>query len=306
MSTYLFQRLLQVILIAFLSSIVVFAILQLAPGDPVSALAAPGMREKDREALAQKYGLDQPVPIQYLRWLGLVVQGDLGRSLLTNHPANELIAERFANTIKVAFLALFLNILFGVLTGIIAAIRRGSVFDVGSMALVVTSFAIPPFWLGIMLILVFSVWLKWLPAGGTGSFKHLILPSLALGISTAALTARITRSAMLEVLSADYIRTARSKGLHERRVVLTHALRNALIPVLTIIGQITGAMLAGAVITETVFAYPGIGYTLVKSLSERDFPIIQAALLVTSLTYLLINLLLDIAYFCVDPRIRFS
>ncbi|MCC7161975.1 MAG: ABC transporter permease [Anaerolineae bacterium] len=306
MSNYILKRISQIFLMAFFATIVIFALIHLAPGDPVAALSSPGMSEEDRLGIARKYGLDQPLYVQYVRWLGTTLQGDLGRSLLTNQPINELISTRFGNTLQLVALAMVLNIVVGIVTGVIAATRRGSIFDLSSMTLAILSFSIPPFFLGIILILVFAVGLKWLPAGGAGSFHHLILPAIALGLATAALTARMTRSAMLEVLGSDYIRSARAKGLSESRVLFRHGLKNAMIPVLTIIGQTTGALLAGAVITETVFAYPGMGFTLVKSLSERDYPVIQAALLVTSFLYLTINLLIDIAYLYADPRIRYG
>lgn len=306
MSNYILNRVSQIFLMAFFASIVVFSLIHLAPGDPITALTAPGMSQEDRLGIARKYGLDQPLYVQYARWLGSTVQGDLGRSLLTNQPINELIALRFGNTLQLVALAMVLNMVVGIVTGVFAATRRGSIFDMSSMTLAILSFSIPPFFLGVILMLVFAVGLKWLPAGGAGSFRHLILPAISLGLATAALTARMTRSAMLEVLGSDYIRSARAKGLSESRVLFRHGIKNAMLPVLTIIGQTIGALLAGAVITETVFAYPGMGFTLVKSLSERDYPVIQAALLVTSFLYLTINLLIDIAYVYADPRIRYG
>lgn len=306
MQKYLTQRMLQVLLTAFLSSILIFSIIRLAPGNPISFLYAPGMTQKDKQAIAHKYGLDQPIYVQYMRWMSTTLQGDLGRSMINGRPVNELLIDRLINTLMLAGLALTMNVIIGISTGVIAAQRHGSLLDVGTMTIAILSYSIPPFWLGLILLLIFSVWLKWFPIGGVGSFKHIVLPAVSLGASTAALTARMTRAAMLEILNSDYIRTARAKGLRESRVLIVHALKNALIPIITIIGQMTGMMVAGAVVTETIFAYPGIGYTLVKSITQRDYPIIQATLLVSTFGYLLINLMVDIAYSFVDPRIRYG
>lgn len=270
------------------------------------SLHMPGMTQEDVAKLYQKYGLDQPLPVQYIIWLGEVLQGDLGKSILTNKPVNELILRRFTNTLQLTFMSMSIAILLGVFGGVVAATHRGSFVDFSAMIAAVIGFSIPPFWFGLLLILLFSVILKWLPSGGVGTFKHLILPAIALGTASASVIARMTRSAMLEVLSMNYITSARAKGLSERSVIYVHALKNAMIPVVTIIGQMTGLIIAGAVVTETVFSFPGIGFTLVKSLGERDYPVIQAALLLTSVTFIFMNFIIDIIYVLVDPRIRYE
>jgi peptide/nickel transport system permease protein/oligopeptide transport system permease protein len=306
LAKYLFQRLLQTIFVVLISTVVVFSLLHFAPGDPIMSLHMPGMTQEDVAKLYQKYGLDQPLPVQYIIWLGEVLQGDLGKSILTNKPVNELILRRFTNTLQLTFMSMSIAILLGVFGGVVAATHRGSFVDFSAMIAAVIGFSIPPFWFGLLLILLFSVILKWLPSGGVGTFKHLILPAIALGTASASVIARMTRSAMLEVLSMNYITSARAKGLSERSVIYVHALKNAMIPVVTIIGQMTGLIIAGAVVTETVFSFPGIGFTLVKSLGERDYPVIQAALLLTSVTFIFMNFIIDIIYVLVDPRIRYE
>jgi peptide/nickel transport system permease protein len=302
--SFIVQRLIFTIITALLTTFFIFSLLHLVPGSPVTALAPPGLRAEQREALVHKYGLDQPILVQYVRWLGNALRGDLGRSLVNNEPVGELLSTRFSNSIKLALLAVTISGLIGILTGIIAAIRRGSLFDILTMTVAIVSFSVPSFWLGVLLMLVFSVHLQLLPTGGVGSLRHLVLPSLSLGAGMAALIARMTRASMLEVLNAQYVMTARSKGLPEMVVTLRHALKNALIPVITSVGQTLGLVLSGAVVTETVFNYPGLGFTLVKSLSQRDYPTIQGALLIASVSYLIVNVVVDLLYVYVDPRIR--
>ena len=306
MGRYAVRRLMEMLLMAFFTTIVVFGLLHLAPGDPISSLASPSMDRASIEKLRAQYGLDQPLPVQYLRWLTLLSRGDLGRSITSNEPINDMIMERFINTIKLTLSASVLAIVVGLVTGVAAAATRGSVIDFVTMSIAVIAFSTPAFWLGLILILIFSVWLGWLPAYGTESWKHLVLPTLSLGMAMAALLARITRSSMLEILRSDYIRTARAKGMPESAVLFIHALKNALIPILTTIGNMMGALLAGAVVTETIFSYSGLGFTLVRSLFLRDYPVIQASLLITSLSYLFMNFLVDISYSLVDPRIRYD
>lgn len=306
MGKYLLHRIPQMFLVLLFASISVFSLLQFAPGDPILALRNPLMTKVEVDQLYVRYGLDQPLYIQYFLWIGMVLQGDFGDSIRTNQPVSVLIFRRFTNTLALAGLSMTIAACLGIFAGVISATRRGSVLDLSSMTIAILGFSIPPFWLGILLIILFSVMLKWLPAGGVGSFANLILPSISLGTSAAAIIARMTRSAMLDVLNMNYIIMARAKGLSENRIVFIHGFKNAVIPVLTILGQMAGAIMAGAVVTETVFNYPGIGLTLVKSLAERDYPIIQAALLVTSGCYILISLIIDIAYTIVDPRIRYD
>lgn len=306
MAGYFSQRLVQSLITALMTSVFIFALLHLAPGDPIAALTTPGMNAEDRDLLARQYGFDQPVATQYVRWLGNTLQGDLGKSIRTREPVTELLGKRFWNTFQVAVLAAIINLIFGVGIGVLAAVRHRTLADKGCMFVATLGLAVPAFWSAVLLALVFSAWLRWLPANGAGTWRHLVLPSLALGIATASLTARMTRSAMLDVLGAAYITAARGRGLSPRSVTLHHALRNALIPVLTAAGQVLGMLIAGAVVTETVFNYPGMGYTLVRAITERDYPVIQGVLLIVSFSYLAINLLIDTLYVAVDPRIRLT
>jgi ABC-type dipeptide/oligopeptide/nickel transport system permease component len=301
---YIVSRSLQAIPVVVATSIVVFLILHLAPGDPVRMLASPTATEQDLANLRSRLGLDQPLPIQYGRWMASVLQGDMGESLRSGAPVLEILPERYWNTIRLTLASMMIAAIVGLLAGLTAAARSGSFIDVLTTAVAVAGLSIPPFWLGLILILVFSVQLGWLPAGGGDSWHHLILPAISLGTATAALIARMVRSSLLEVIRTDYVRTGRAKGLREDALILGHALPNALIPTITVFGLQFGTLLAGAVITEVVFSWPGIGSLLVTSILNRDFPVVQATLLVVSLTFLVVNLLTDLLYFWVDPRIR--
>jgi ABC-type dipeptide/oligopeptide/nickel transport system permease component len=301
---YVVARLLQAVPVVVATSIVVFLVLHLAPGDPVRMLASPTATETDLANIRSRLGLDQPLPVQYARWVGALAQGDLGKSLRSGAPVLEILPERYLNTIRLTMASMAIAVVIGFLAGLVAAARPGSAVDVLTTAVAVAGLSIPPFWLGLILILVFSVQLGWLPAGGGDSWRHLILPAISLGAATAALIARMVRSSLLEVIRTDYLRTGRAKGLREGTLLLGHALPNALIPTVTVLGLQFGTLLAGAVITEVVFAWPGIGSLLVTSILNRDFPVVQATLLVVSLTFLLVNLLTDLLYFRIDPRIR--
>ena len=304
MGRYIAGRSLQAIPVVVATSIVVFLILHLAPGDPVRMLASPTATEQDLANIRNRLGLDQPLPIQYGRWIASVLQGDMGESLRSGAPVLEILPERYWNTIRLTLASMMIAAIVGLLAGLAAAARPGSFIDVLTTTVAVAGLSIPPFWLGLILILVFSVQLGWLPAGGGDSWHHLILPAISLGTATAALIARMVRSSLLEVIRTDYVRTGRAKGLREDALILGHALPNALIPTITVFGLQFGTLLAGAVITEVVFSWPGIGSLLVTSILNRDFPIVQATLLVVSLTFLVVNLLTDLLYFWVDPRIR--
>ncbi|MCC2628603.1 MAG: binding-protein-dependent transport system inner rane component [Thermomicrobiales bacterium] len=304
MGRYIAGRSLQAIPVVVATSIVVFLILHLAPGDPVRMLASPTATEQDLANLRSRLGLDQPLPIQYGRWMASVLQGDMGESLRSGAPVLEILPERYWNTIRLTLASMMIAAIVGLLAGLAAAARPGSFIDVLTTTVAVAGLSIPPFWLGLILILVFSVQLGWLPAGGGDSWHHLILPAISLGTATAALIARMVRSSLLEVIRTDYVRTGRAKGLREDALILGHALPNALIPTITVFGLQFGTLLAGAVITEVVFSWPGIGSLLVTSILNRDFPVVQATLLVVSLTFLVVNLLTDLLYFWVDPRIR--
>jgi ABC-type dipeptide/oligopeptide/nickel transport system permease component len=290
--------------VALLVSITVFLLLHLAPGDPARMLASPTAKQEDIERIRERIGLNDPLPVQYLRWLGNALTGDLGESIRSGAPVTEVLPERLWNTVRLTLASMTFAILFGMLGGILAALRPGSLPDVATMCIAVAGLSVPPFWLGLMLILFFSVRLDWLPAGGGDSWQHLVLPALSLGLASAALIARMVRSSLLEVLRADYVRTARARGLRDRAIVTRHALPNALIPTITVIGLQFGTLMAGAVITEVVFSWPGMGSLLVTAINNRDFPVVQASLLVISISFLLVNLITDLLYAVVDPRLR--
>lgn len=288
-------------------SILVFASLYLLPGDPVQALAGDVPLERERvEALREQLGLNDPPWEQYARFATNALQGDLGTSLSTRRPVLDEILTHLPATLQLTATAVVFAVVFGVTLGTIAAIRAHTWVDTVTMLLALGGVSIPIFWLGLMLLLVFSVWLGWVPSTGTEGLHRLVLPAFALGYGAAAIIARLTRSAMLEALSLDYITTARSKGLDERIVVIRHALRNALIPVITIVGLQIGALLSGAVIVETVFSRQGIGRMLVEGILGKDLPLVQGAILFVATMYVLINIVTDVLYAFVDPRIRYG
>ena len=251
-------------------------------------------------------GLDRPLPIQYLSWLGNVLRGDLGRSARTHRPVTQELRLTIPATVELTLSATVIAVLIGVAAGTTAAVRRNSIFDYSSMVVALLGVCTPSFWLGLMLMLLFAVKLDLFPTTGRGGLENLVLPAVTLGAGAAAIIARVTRSSMLEVLGMDYIRTAHSKGLSTRAVVLHHAVKNALIPVITVIGLEFGYLLAGAVVTETVFAYPGVGWLLVEAIGFRDYPVIQGALLLLALQFALVNLVVDVLYAFSDPRITYG
>jgi ABC-type dipeptide/oligopeptide/nickel transport system permease component len=282
----------------------VFLLIHLVPGDPVEAMLGESARPADREALRAALGLDRPLLEQYLSWLGGLAVLDLGESFTWQRPVAELLAERIPATLELAVAALALALLIAVPLGVLAARGRGGPVDAGAMGFSLLGVALPNFWLGPLLILVFSLWLGWTPVSGREGAGSLILPAITLGTGLAAILARMVRSSVLEVLSEDYVRTARAKGLGEGRVLWGHALRNAWLPVLTLIGLQLGGLLGGAVITETVFAWPGVGSLLVEAIQARDYPVVQACVLLISLAYVLVNALTELVYAWADPRVR--
>jgi ABC-type dipeptide/oligopeptide/nickel transport system permease component len=285
-------------------SLLVFAIVRLIPGDPARLLAGDFATEQVVSELRQKWRLDDPLPVQYAVYVGGVVRGDFGRSITTSTPILPELTERFARTLELAVAAIVVAMLVGGAAGIVSAVRRSSLTDYAATALALTGISTPIFWSGLLLILLFSVRLEWLPAGGTGSLRHLVLPAVSLGLFGAGVLARQTRSGMLEVLGQDFVRTARAKGLPERVVVVKHALKNALIPVVTVLGDQFGRLLGGAILTETVFAWPGMGRYLIESISQRDYPAVQGAILVFAAAVVVINLAVDLSYGLLDPRVR--
>jgi ABC-type dipeptide/oligopeptide/nickel transport system permease component len=286
-------------------TVLTFLMLHLVPGDPVAAMfiGQGGARAEQMDQIREQLGLNDPLPVQYWHYLTDVLQGDLGRSIRTNEPVVEMIARNFPPTMKLTIASMSLAIVLGVTLGIIAAIKRGSLIDNAVMLVALAGVSIPGFWLGLLLITVFSVRLGWLPIIGGGGWKGLILAATALGFAAAAIIARMVRSSLLEVLGEQYIVTARAKGLVERRVIVRHAVRNAAIPVLTVVGLQFGGLLAGSVIIEQVFARQGIGRMLVSALQSRDFPVAQGGVLFVAAVYVLVNLVIDLLYGAIDPRI---
>ena len=312
MLAYTLRRLVLAVPVMLLVATAVFLMLRLTPGDPAGIILGPDATEERRMELRRELGLEDPLLVQYVRWLGKVARGDLGQSLFLNKPVTAAILERAQPTLLLTILALLVSLLIGLPAGVIAAQRRGSWVDLGTMAVAMGGIAMPTFWLGLNLIFLFAVTLRWLPvagyeplsAGPWRSLRHLILPAVTLGVAQGALLARMTSSMMLETLSQDYVRTARAKGLVERSVIFRHALRNAFIPLMTVIGLSFAALLGGAVVTEQIFTLPGVGRLLIQAIGRRDFPLVQGTVLVIAALYVLINLVVDLLYAVVDPRIR--
>jgi ABC-type dipeptide/oligopeptide/nickel transport system permease component len=303
MKTYLLSRAWQSLLVLFGVSVVVFLILHLT-GDPAALLLPPDATAEDLAKFRTAMGFDDPVAVQYLRFLRGAVRGDFGESLRHGEPALDLVLERLPATFQLAGAGLLIALCLAVPAGILSAVRRNTVVDYVSTVLALLGQAMPTFWLGIMLILVFSVRLNWLPSSGRGTLEHLVLPAITLGLFTTARITRLTRSGMLEVLGQDYIRTARAKGVSEPPLVWKHALKNASIPIVTIVGIELGTLLGGSVITETIFAWPGVGRLSVQAIFNRDYPVVQAAVFMLATTFVLVNFLVDLVYTYLDPRIR--
>jgi peptide/nickel transport system permease protein len=282
----------------------VFLLIHLVPGDPVEAMLGENAQVADREALRQALGLDRPLGEQYLAYIQRLARLDLGLSFQDRRPVAAILGERLPATLELTIAALALALTLALPLGVLAARHRGSPLDTGAMGLSLVGISIPNFWLGPLLILVFSLWLGWTPVSGREGPASLILPALTLGTGMAAILARMVRGSILEVLGEDYVRTARAKGLSEGRVLWGHALRNAWLPILTLIGLQLGGLLGGAVITETVFAWPGVGSLLVEAIQSRDYPVVQACVLLVSLSYVFVNTLTDLVYSWVDPRIH--
>jgi peptide/nickel transport system permease protein len=304
MLTFIFQRLLGALLVILGVVSIVFLLIHLIPGDPVEIMLGESASTADREALRVALGLDLPVWLQFKNYLIGLTQLDLGTSIHFRRPVSALLLERLPATGLLALVTLLITLTLALPLGIIAAVRRNTWWDTGAMSFSMLGVSIPNFWLGPILILVFSLWLGWLPVSGRSGLASVILPSLTLATGLMAVLSRMVRSSMLEVLGEDYMRTARAKGLPPNRVILHHGLRNALLPVITMLGLQLGALLAGAVITETVFSWPGIGLLTIESIQSRDYPVVQACVLLISVTYVLVNLLTDLAYAWVDPRVR--
>jgi peptide/nickel transport system permease protein len=305
MTTYLTRRLLQSLIVLLGVSFVVFFILHLT-GDPALVLLPPDASPEDVRRFREVMGFNDPFFVQYGRFLGGALRGDFGQSIRHGESAFHLVVERMPATFELAGAALLIALALAIPAGIVSAVRRNSVIDYVSTVVALLGQSMPTFWLGIMLILLFSVQFHLLPSSGRGTLDHLVLPAVTLGLFTTARITRLTRSGMLEVLSQDYIRTARAKGVVERVVVLRHGLKNALIPIVTVVGVQAGYLLGGAVLTETVFAWPGVGTLMVQGILARDFPLVQGCVLVVALSFVVINLIVDLLYAWLDPRIRYE
>lgn len=306
MRGYIQRRLLLLVPVVWGVVTVVFSFIHLVPGDPVLAMVGENAQPADIARLRQQLGLNDPLHVQYFRYLAKLVRGDLGVSLHTGKPVLRTIIQRYPATIELALASLLLALIISIPLGVVSATNRNSPVDHFSMILALLGISMPNFWLGPLLIILFSIKLNLLPVSGSGGLSHLILPAITLGTAMTALLTRMVRASMLEEMGQDYIRTARAKGLPERVVIYKHALKNALIPVVTIVGLQFGTLLTGAIITETIFAWPGLGRLTIQSISRRDYPLVQGCILMISLTYILVNLATDLLYTVLDPRIRYK
>jgi ABC-type dipeptide/oligopeptide/nickel transport system permease component len=303
MLAFLTGRLLQAIPVLFGVSLAVFLMVHLVPGDPAALIAGTDATRSDVENVRRSLGLDRSLPAQYVSFVGKALTGDFGKSFRTGRPVLEEIAPRYLNTVALGALALAIAVLIGMASGIVSAVRRHSIFDNAALILSLAGVSMPTFFLGLLLMLVFSVWLGWLPLSGKDTWAHYILPAITLSTASIAIISRVMHASLIEVLHEDYVRTARAKGQREPLVIWRHAVRNALIPVVTVAGLQLGYLLGGAVVTETVFAWPGLGRLLVQSILARDFPVVQAAVLLLATTFVAINLITDLIYGLLDPRI---
>jgi peptide/nickel transport system permease protein len=303
---YIVARLLWLIPVLLGVSLLVFGIMKMVPGDVAQVLVGTEGTAEDVENIRHALGLDQPVYVQYGLFLAHLAQGDLGRSAVTRRPVADEIASRVRPTAELGVAAFAIALVIGLGTGIVSATRQYTLWDNLATLVALVGVSMPIFWLGLMLMLLFSVGLGWLPSSGAGTPAQLVLPAVALGAASSAIIARQTRSGLLEVLNQDYVRTARAKGLVESAVVLRHALRNALIPTVTVVGLQVGYLLGGAVLTETVFARPGLGRLLVDSIASRDIAVVQATIMLLSVVFVLVNLVVDVLYVQLDPRIRYA
>jgi ABC-type dipeptide/oligopeptide/nickel transport system permease component len=302
---YALRRILYLVPVVLGVSIVSFALLRFIPGDPAVVLAGVGATQADLDGIRAEYGLDQPLPVQYFTYVGHALQGDLGISIRTRDPVANTLFMRLQLTLQLTVASMVLAVIFGIFAGVMAATHHNSWLDTSIMVTSLAGISLPGFWLGLLLLVVFAGMLHWLPAGGSGTPQHLILPAIVLGASGAAVIARMTRASILDVIRQDYLRTLRANGVSERLIVYKHALRNALNPVITIIGLEFGFLLGGAVIVESVFALPGVGMLMVNAIFNRDYPVVQGGMLVIAILFVLVNLLTDLVYGLVNPRIRY-
>ena len=301
---YLLPRILSALGVIFGVACLVFLFLHLVPGDPVEVMLGESAQPADKEALRQALGLHQPIHWQLFSYIQNLITLNLGSSLYSGRPIFHLLLERLPATIELGFVSLLIALVVAIPLGVLAAVNKGTHWDFGAMGLALFGVSIPNFWMGPMLILVGALWLGWFPVSGREGPTSIVLPALTLGTAMAAILSRMIRSTLLEVLTEDFIRTARSKGLTEWVITLRHGLRNALFPVITLLGLQLGTLLSGAVITETVFSWPGIGSLVVEAIHRRDYPVVQAAVLLISFSYVMVNLCMDLVYAWIDPRVR--
>lgn len=309
MLRYVLGRLAGTVPVLFGVTLLVFAMTLLTPGDRVVALlgdSAQGLGQSAREELRRELGLDRPLPLQYLDYVSGLARGDLGVSARSRRPVAAEIVDRLPATVELALAGLTVAVLLGVSLGVLAAVRRGSWVDSFAVVVALIGVSVPVFWMGFLFMMLFALELGWLPASGRGSWRHLVLPAATVGIASAAFIARITRGAVIETLAQDYVRTARAKGARERRVVLRHALRPAALPIVTVVGLQLGGLLGGAVLTETVFAWPGVGRLLVDAIVARDLPVVQGSVLVVALIFISVNLVVDVSYAAINPKVRYG
>ena len=306
MLRYLIRRVLLTIPVLIGVATLVFSLIHLVPGDPAQAMMGDGASPQDVAELRKSLGLDQPLTTQYVTFLSRAIKGDLGTSFRTGQPVTAMIAERVPATAELAVAAMFVAIVIAIPLGVIAAVWRGTAIDYSAMTFALAGVSIPNFWLGPLLAIVFAVELGWLPVSGRGTLAHLALPAISLGLALAAILARMTRASLLDELNELYVRAARARGVSRSSAITIHALRNSMIPLLTIIALQFGAVLTGAVITETIFAWPGIGRLLIQSIGFRDYPLVQGCILLIAATYVTVNLVTDLMYGVIDPRIRFD
>ncbi|HMB32399.1 MAG TPA: ABC transporter permease [Methylomirabilota bacterium] len=299
------RRLLFLLPVLFGILLAVFVTMRIVPGDPARLVAGPDAGPEELATIRQQFGLDRPLHVQFERYVLDILRGEFGRSLKTQRPVLDEIVPRLGNTALLAVLSTLFAVIVGLLAGIVAAARRNSAFDHATMVVAMLGVSTPSFYLGIVLIVVFAVMLRLFPAGGSGGLAHLVLPAVTLGASTLGIVARMTRASMIDVLDEDYIRTARAKGVRERLIVARHALRNALLPVIAVVALQFGFVLAGSVLVETVFSFPGIGWLIVESISMRDFPVVQGSILLVTFVSVLVNLAADILYGYADPRVKY-
>lgn len=306
MLKYAIKRIILAIPVIISMTIIVFLILHLAPGEPIDLIVGPNVTPEVYESIRHKYGLDQPLIVQYFKFLGNLFRLDFGDSILQQRPVSRLILERLPVTLKLGIAGFILSVIIAIPLGILAAVNRNTIIDYTCMTGAMLGMSLPTFWFGLLLLYFFAYRMRIFPISGYGTWKHLVLPAFALGLTDAAVTARMMRSSMLEVLGQDYVRTARSKGLAEKVVIYQHALKNALIPIVTLLGMRLGWIIGGSVVLETIFSIPGLGRLMIDSIHSRDYPVVQGSMIVLTSAIILGNIIADILYAVVDPRIKFD